>query len=50
MCAHALLVGDAAQNSMAAGVQDIVATNSIPGKYARVDMSAPLADASLSTL
>jgi ribose-phosphate pyrophosphokinase len=50
MCAHALLVGDAAQNIMAAGVQDIVATNSIPGKYARVDMSAPLADASLSTL
>jgi ribose-phosphate pyrophosphokinase len=50
MCAHALLVGDAAQNIMAAGVQDIVATNSIPGKYARVDMSAPLADAAMSAL
>ena len=50
MCAHALLVGDAVQKIMAAGVKDIVATNSIPGKYARVDMSAPLADAARSAL
>ena len=50
MCAHALLVGDAADKIMAAGVQDIVATNSIPGKYAKVDMSAPLADTALSAL
>ena len=50
MCAHALLVGDAAQRIMASGVKDIVATNSIPGRYAKVDMSAPLADAALSAL
>lgn len=45
MCAHALLVGDAAQKIAAAGVQDIIATNSVPGKYARVDMSGALAEA-----
>ncbi len=50
MCAHALLVGDAAQRIMASGVKDIVATNSIPGRYAKVDMSAPLADAALLAL
>ncbi|MGI0020862.1 MAG: ribose-phosphate diphosphokinase [Nitrososphaera sp.] len=50
MCAHALLVGDAAQRIMASGVKDIVATNSIPGRYAKVDMSAPLADAARSAL
>ena len=50
MCAHALLVGDAAQRIMASGVKDIVATNSIQGSYAKVDMSAPLADAARSAL
>jgi ribose-phosphate pyrophosphokinase len=50
MCAHALLVGDAAQRIMASGVKDIVATNSIQGSYAKVDMSAPLADAAKSAL
>lgn len=50
MCAHALLVGDAAQRIMASGVKDIVATNSIPGRYAKVDMSAPLADGARSAL
>jgi ribose-phosphate pyrophosphokinase len=48
MCAHALLVGDAASKIKAAGVQDIVATNSIPGKYASVDLSKALAEAALS--
>lgn len=50
MCAHALLVGDAAQRIIASGVKDIVATNSIPGRYAKVDMSTPLADAARSAL
>ncbi len=45
MCAHALLLGDAAQKISAAGVQDIIATNSIPGRYAKVDLSAALAGA-----
>lgn len=45
MCAHALLIGDAAQKIKAAGVQDIIATNSVPGEYARVDLSPAIADA-----
>lgn len=48
MCAHALLVGDAAAKIQAAGVQEIVATNSIPGKYAGVDLSKALAEAAFS--
>lgn len=48
MCAHALLIGMAAQNIMAAGVSDIVATNSVPGAYAKVDLSASLAEAAKS--
>jgi ribose-phosphate pyrophosphokinase len=45
VCAHALLIGDAAQKIKAAGVQDIIATNSVPGEYARVDLSPAIADA-----
>lgn len=48
MCAHALLIGDAAAKIKAAGVQEIVATNSIPGKHARVDLSKALAEAAIS--
>jgi ribose-phosphate pyrophosphokinase len=44
-CAHALLIGDAAANIAKAGVADIIATNSIPGKYSVVDLSGALADA-----
>lgn len=43
MCAHALLIGDAAQKIKAAGVQDIIATNSVPGEYAKVDLSPVIA-------
>ena len=45
VCAHALLIGDAAQKIRAAGVQDIISTNSIPGEYARVDLSPAIAEA-----
>lgn len=45
MCAHALLIGDAAQMIKAAGVQDIIATNSVPGEYAKVDLSPAIANA-----
>ncbi len=48
MCAHALLIGDADSKIHASGVQEIVATNSIPGKYATVDLSKLLADAAIS--
>ncbi|NOJ27342.1 MAG: phosphoribosylpyrophosphate synthetase [Nitrososphaera sp.] len=44
MCAHALMLDDAAQKIQAAGVRDVIATNSIPGKYAKVDLSSALAD------
>jgi ribose-phosphate pyrophosphokinase len=50
MCAHALLIDDAAKKIKAAGVRDIVATNSIPGAYSRVDLSAVIADAARSIL
>ena len=50
MCAHALLIGDAAQNITAAGVSGIVATNSVPGPYAKVDLSSSLAKAAISLL
>ena len=45
VCAHALLIGDAAQKIRAAGVQDIISTNSVPGEYARVDLSPAIAEA-----
>jgi ribose-phosphate pyrophosphokinase len=45
MCTHALLIGDAAQKIKAAGVQDVIATNSVPGEYSRVDLSPAIADA-----
>lgn len=39
MCAHALLVGNAIDTIKSAGVQDIIATNSIPNASAKVDLS-----------
>jgi ribose-phosphate pyrophosphokinase len=39
MCAHALLIGDGAQKIKSAGVQDIISTNSVPGEYAKVELS-----------
>lgn len=46
MCVHALLVEDAAEKIRAAGVQEIISTNSIPSRYAKVDIS-PIISASL---
>jgi ribose-phosphate pyrophosphokinase len=45
MCAHALLIGDAARKIKSAGVQDIISTNSVPGEYARVELSSTIAAA-----
>jgi ribose-phosphate pyrophosphokinase len=45
MCAHALLIGDASKKIKAASVQDIIATNSVPGEYAKVDLSPAIAAA-----
>ena len=46
MCVHALLVEDAAEKIRAEGVQEIISTNSIPSRYAKVDIS-PIISASL---
>ncbi len=45
MCAHALLIGYATQKIKEAGVQDIIATNSVPSEYAKVDLSPAIAEA-----
>jgi ribose-phosphate pyrophosphokinase len=45
MCAHALLLGDSLQRIKAAGVEDIIATNSIPGQCAKIDLSPILSSA-----
>jgi ribose-phosphate pyrophosphokinase len=43
MCAHALLIRDAAQKIKSAGVEDIISTNSVPGQYSKVELSPELA-------
>jgi ribose-phosphate pyrophosphokinase len=43
MCAHALLIRDAAPKIKSAGVQDIIATNSVPGEYSKVELSPEIA-------
>jgi ribose-phosphate pyrophosphokinase len=39
MCAHALLIGNAAQKIKSAGVHDIISTNSVPSNYSKIDLS-----------
>ncbi len=42
-CAHAVLVEGAADRILAAGVDELIATNTIPTKYGKVDVSPLLA-------
>jgi ribose-phosphate pyrophosphokinase len=42
MCAHGLLINDAAQKIKSAGIVDIVSTNSVPSQYSKVDLSPEL--------
>lgn len=49
MCTHALLIKNATQKIKAAGVKDIIATNSVPNEFARVDLS-PIICAPLRSL
>ena len=42
MCAHALLIQDAAEKIKSAGVNDIISTNSVPGEYSKVDLSSEI--------
>ena len=39
MCTHALLIKNATQKIKAAGVHEIIATNSIPNEFGKVDLS-----------
>lgn len=48
MCAHALMLGDAAQKISAAGINDLIATNSIPNEYAKVDLTEAISNALVS--
>ncbi len=41
--AHAVLIGGAADRIMGAGVDELIATNTIPSKYSKVDVSPLLA-------
>ena len=43
-CTHALLVGDAADRIKSAGVEEIIATNSVAGPYSKVDLSSTIAE------
>jgi ribose-phosphate pyrophosphokinase len=45
MCAHALLITEAAQKIKSAGVQNIISTNSVPGEYSKVDLSSEIVSA-----
>jgi len=42
-CAHAVLIGGAADKIMSAGVDELITTNTIPSKYSKVDVSPLLA-------
>jgi ribose-phosphate pyrophosphokinase len=44
LCAHALLLGDASKNLATAGIDDIVATNSIPNPHAKIDLSRTISE------
>ena len=39
MCTHAVLIGDTKKRVKAAGVEEIISTNSIPGNSAKVDLA-----------
>ncbi|HVD20623.1 MAG TPA: ribose-phosphate diphosphokinase, partial [Nitrososphaera sp.] len=45
MCAHALLIREAAQKIKSAGVQDIISTNSVQSEYSKIELSSELASA-----
>jgi ribose-phosphate pyrophosphokinase len=45
VCVHGLFLGDAVKLLRRAGVKDIVSTNTVPGPFARIDVSSVIADA-----
>ncbi|MDR0318405.1 MAG: ribose-phosphate pyrophosphokinase, partial [Nitrososphaerota archaeon] len=38
-CVHPLLIGDAAERMLNAGVEEIIGTDSVPGPYSKVSLS-----------
>lgn len=44
MCAHAIMLGNASENIVRAGIDDIIATNSVPNKHAKIDLSHSIAE------
>jgi ribose-phosphate pyrophosphokinase len=44
VCAHALLIGNAMSMIKAAGVEDVIATNSVPNGSAKVDLSSIISE------
>lgn len=49
MCTHAVLIGDATRKVKAAGIEEIISTNSVPGNTAKVDL-AGLISAQIKTI
>jgi len=49
ICTHALLIGEATTRIKAAGVEEIISTNSVPGTNAKVDL-APLISTQLKAI
>lgn len=49
MCTHALMVGGAADKMTSAGVDEIIASNTVPSRYSKVDV-APLIASYFQTL
>ena len=43
ICVHGLFVGDAIQKLEGASVGPIVCTNTVPGRFSKVDVAEPLA-------
>ena len=44
ICTHALLVDDAKEKLLKAGIREILSTNSIPNEFAKVDLSSVISD------
>jgi len=50
LCTHALLIENAAQKLLTSGVNEIIATNSVPNPFAKVDLSGILSQNISSTV
>ena len=44
ICTHALLVDDAKQKLLNAGIKEVISTNSIPNEFAKVDLSSVISN------